>query len=472
MPKEKNINKTPLKRKLGTGTPVRLTTSPYFSPASTSSKASCRKSKHEEGEDLKPVVAHSTPSQVLSVKRETHLTTSPYFLRPREATPSPLTRLATSRLESDSEEEKEQARKEEKKRERKRRRLTVRGDTPDEPLPPPATPRELSEALRRIKPTLIQERIRDDPWKIVVATTLLNKTTGKAATPVFWELIELYPTPLALAQGQRPLLFYRGPLFLWVYGGGHIAAVPSLTSLLRPLGTQSVKASRLMRFSNAYAMHPPVLPGPSCVKKESRIVTGMGSESSLDSEFPVASLSQSFASTTQTSKQSGLPPLKPFLVSAQNIKQPPQSQSIPSTLLSPKEYLKTQKLSPIAHLPFTGPYAIDSFRIYSSGLPGGGAPVGDEAQLERVAHLPMVDDDDNMCTGQDDFDETPAWYDPALLHVHRSEEDDEWRKVRPNDKELKRYLVWRWAIEGLAYDPETQTFELASWNYLVNLIRK
>lgn len=54
---------------------------------------------------------------------------------------------------------------------------------------------------------MVVEQVRDDPWKIVVSTTLLNKTTGKVALPVFWELVKRYPTPLALAQGQQvPLL--------------------------------------------------------------------------------------------------------------------------------------------------------------------------------------------------------------------------------------------------------------------------
>ena len=81
---------------------------------------------------------------------------APYFFRPRTHTTSSYIRFSASDSESDSEEEREQVRKEERKLERKRRRLAVRGDTPDEPLPPPATPRELSEALRRVKPTLIQ----------------------------------------------------------------------------------------------------------------------------------------------------------------------------------------------------------------------------------------------------------------------------------------------------------------------------
>lgn len=91
---------------------------------------------------------------------------------------------------------------------------------------------------------------------------------------------------------------------------------------------------------------------------------------------------------------------------------------------------------------------------------------------------------------RNDFDETPGWYDPALLRVSEDEEGDEWRKVRPADKELRRYLVrftlfytcenvrlkwekvWRWAIEGIAYEPEAQTFKPASWIYLINLVRQ
>ncbi|KDN41992.1 hypothetical protein RSAG8_07037, partial [Rhizoctonia solani AG-8 WAC10335] len=68
------------------------------------------------------------------------------------------------------------------------------------------------------------ERVCDDPWKIIVATTLLNKTNGKAAAPVFWELIKRWPTPTALAQ----------------------ASAPNMTELLRPLGTQFVRTSRLI----------------------------------------------------------------------------------------------------------------------------------------------------------------------------------------------------------------------------------
>ena len=46
------------------------------------------------------------------------------------------------------------------------------------------------------------ERVADDPWKLLVATMLLNKTAGRVAVPIFWKLIERWPTPDALAQGN------------------------------------------------------------------------------------------------------------------------------------------------------------------------------------------------------------------------------------------------------------------------------
>lgn len=40
-----------------------------------------------------------------------------------------------------------------------------------------------------------------DPWKLLVMTTLLNKTSGRAVRPIFELLMQRYPTALALSQG-------------------------------------------------------------------------------------------------------------------------------------------------------------------------------------------------------------------------------------------------------------------------------
>jgi methyl-CpG-binding domain protein 4 len=44
--------------------------------------------------------------------------------------------------------------------------------------------------------------VADDPWKLLVAVTLLNKTSGRCAVPIFWTLIDRWPTPQSLAKGQ------------------------------------------------------------------------------------------------------------------------------------------------------------------------------------------------------------------------------------------------------------------------------
>ena len=48
---------------------------------------------------------------------------------------------------------------------------------------------------------LYPESVADDPWKLLISVTLLNKTSGKLAIPVFWDILNKWPTPLALSQG-------------------------------------------------------------------------------------------------------------------------------------------------------------------------------------------------------------------------------------------------------------------------------
>ena len=48
--------------------------------------------------------------------------------------------------------------------------------------------------------------ISHDPWRVLVATMLLNVTTGRAAMPVFWELMRRWPTADAMSRGTRSVL--------------------------------------------------------------------------------------------------------------------------------------------------------------------------------------------------------------------------------------------------------------------------
>ena len=42
------------------------------------------------------------------------------------------------------------------------------------------------------------ESIRDDPWKVLLASRMLNVTTGRAA---FWKIVNRWPTPRELIDG-------------------------------------------------------------------------------------------------------------------------------------------------------------------------------------------------------------------------------------------------------------------------------
>jgi len=46
------------------------------------------------------------------------------------------------------------------------------------------------------------ERLRHDPWRMLVAIYLLNKTTGRAANPIREEIFARWPTAKHLATGN------------------------------------------------------------------------------------------------------------------------------------------------------------------------------------------------------------------------------------------------------------------------------
>lgn len=77
---------------------------------------------------------------------------------------------------------------------------------------------------------LVQETLFHDPWRLLVATIFLNKTSGKMAIPVLWEFFQRYPSAeVTRASDWRPLCV-----------------------LLQPLGLSTLRARTLVRFSDEY----------------------------------------------------------------------------------------------------------------------------------------------------------------------------------------------------------------------------
>ena len=62
-----------------------------------------------------------------------------------------------------------------------------------------ASDQQYKSVLKWIPPkspfNLIQESLFHDPWKLLISTIFLNKTSGKQAIPVMWEFFRRYPSP-------------------------------------------------------------------------------------------------------------------------------------------------------------------------------------------------------------------------------------------------------------------------------------
>lgn len=77
---------------------------------------------------------------------------------------------------------------------------------------------------------LVQETLFHDPWKLLVATIFLNKTSGKMAIPILWQFFEHYPS----AEGARE------------------ADWKPMSEIMKPLGLNKLRAKIIIRFSEEY----------------------------------------------------------------------------------------------------------------------------------------------------------------------------------------------------------------------------
>ena len=197
---------------------------------------------------------------------------------------------------------------------------------------------------------LIQEKLWDQPFWLIIAVTFLNKTAGKAAAPIFWRLKELYPTPEALAEANED----------------------DLVDMIYHLGLQTQRAKRLIKIAKAWSADPPV--------KGKRYRTF---------HYPVKGDGKEFRKNETIEED---------------------SQDCAGAL-------------EIGHIPGCGPYAWDSWRIFSRD------------PLRSVA---------------EDYNGTnPVSIEEGDVFV------PEWQRVVPLDKELRACLRWMWLREGWIWNHET-----------------
>jgi methyl-CpG-binding domain protein 4 len=77
---------------------------------------------------------------------------------------------------------------------------------------------------------LIQEFLRDEPWRLLVACVMLNQTSAKQVWPVARDFFQLCPTP-------RTVTF---------------TSEEEIVGVLRPLGLQNRRVRTIMRLSREW----------------------------------------------------------------------------------------------------------------------------------------------------------------------------------------------------------------------------
>ncbi|MCJ1455165.1 hypothetical protein MMC28_005519 [Mycoblastus sanguinarius] len=82
---------------------------------------------------------------------------------------------------------------------------------------------------------LVQERLSHDPFRLLIAVIFLNKTRGSVAMPVFYELMERYPTPAELAGANQE----------------------DVVDIIQHLGLQNQRAATCVNLAKAWLERPP-----------------------------------------------------------------------------------------------------------------------------------------------------------------------------------------------------------------------
>lgn len=83
---------------------------------------------------------------------------------------------------------------------------------------------------------LMQERLAHDPFRLLIATIFLNRTRGEQAMPVFFQLMQQYPTPADLAAAE----------------------FEDVVAIIRRLGFQNQRAQKCIEMARTWSKWAPV----------------------------------------------------------------------------------------------------------------------------------------------------------------------------------------------------------------------
>ena len=77
---------------------------------------------------------------------------------------------------------------------------------------------------------LLQEKLRDDPWKLLVCCMCLNKTNNKQVKRVIFEFFDRWPVPSSISDDD----------------------FDDMSRLLKPLGFYNRRTRQIIKFSKKY----------------------------------------------------------------------------------------------------------------------------------------------------------------------------------------------------------------------------
>ncbi|KAI7155482.1 hypothetical protein KC349_g6951 [Hortaea werneckii] len=336
-------------------------------------------------------------------------------------------------------------------------------DRVDLPLPPP--PSSSTTSPTRPRPTpgisrapippissptfgIIQEKLYAEPFWLLIATTFLNQTSGRAAVPVFWALKNRFPTPDALAEAEYEVVL----------------------EMIRHLGLQRQRAKRVIAMARVWRVEPPVKGKRFRTKdypaKGDHVgfnVRGRGGrckgkgkgkkkrgEEEKDGERDVQGEDEEEDGDEQGKKGSSGGDGGIEVVSG-----------------SEGDTTECKGSLEIGHIPGCGRYAYDSWRIFCRDVLRGVAE--DYNGKGAIPPPPPTTSPTSAGAAEAEAEaltstqHNPPSHDPQPASQTEPKEEGEegvpfepeWKRVLPQDKELIATLRWMWLREGWIWDPSS-----------------
>lgn len=236
---------------------------------------------------------------------------------------------------------------------------------------------------------LVQEILTPDVFGMTIVCILLNQTTGRAAVPVFYDLMERYPTPAQLAS----------------------AKFEHLRDLLQPIGLHNIRAKRLIDFATEWIARPPRWG----MTYKSRVSLSKGKAGAWRRDSCGKDLEQEFQ----------------------------LHEDVPVTVTDGRNMYPATEIS---HLPGVGRYALDSFllfkpREYDADMAAVQEDGCVEKKLKPTSQRWQCILDKREELGE--YRHVGRLLPPLLEHTQSTLPHDTWRHLLPLDKELRAYLAWR-----------------------------